>query len=171
MKKVIDISLDKCLGCRTCQLECAIEHSNSKDLFVAVQEIPLPEYRMSVEFVNGVNIPWQCRHCDDAPCENICPTGAIGRKDYEGPILIENSKCVGCKLCVQVCPFGILKKSKSDIVIIKCDFCIDRLQEEKEPACVGGCPTKALKLITLEELANKKKEAATERFLSVLQQG
>lgn len=74
-------------------------------------------------------------------------------------------------MCVQVCPFGVLKKSKADNIIVKCDFCIERLEEGKEPACVKGCPTKALKLITLEELSNKKKETAAQRLLSAFQQG
>ena len=171
MKKIIDIDLDKCLGCHTCQMECAIEHSNSKDLFSAIQENPLPQYRMSVESLNGSNIPWQCRHCDDAPCETVCPTAAIGRKNDEAPVVIDKNKCIGCKMCVQVCPFGVIKRSKADNTVIKCDFCIERLEEDKEPACVKGCPTNALKLITLEELSNKKKEAATQRLLTAFQQG
>ncbi|AJA49500.1 iron-sulfur protein [Clostridium pasteurianum DSM 525 = ATCC 6013] len=166
MKKIIDVDMDKCLGCHTCEMECAIEHSNSKNLFSAIQEIPIPQYRMSVEFINGSNIPWQCRHCDYAPCETVCPTASIGRKNDEAPIVINKSKCIGCKMCIQVCPFGVLKISKADNTVIKCDFCIKRLEGEKEPACVKGCPTNALKLITLEELSNKKKEATKQRFLS-----
>lgn len=171
MEKVIDIDLDKCLGCHTCQIGCAIEHSKSQDLFGAIQENPLPKYRMSVESLEGSNIPWQCRHCDDAPCETVCPTNAIGKKHDEAPIVINNNKCIGCKMCVQVCPFGVLKRNKADKMVIKCDFCIERLEDGKEPACVKGCPTNALKLITLEELANKKKEAAKQRLLTTFKQG
>lgn len=171
MEKIIDIDLDKCLGCRTCLMECAIEHSKSKDLFSAIQEKPIPQYRMSIEFINGSNIPWQCRHCDNAPCKVACPTAAISRKNDESPVVIKKNKCIGCKMCIQVCPFGVLKKNKSDNTVIKCDFCIERLEEGKKPACVNGCPTNALKLITLEELSNKKKEAGTQRLLTLFQQG
>jgi carbon-monoxide dehydrogenase iron sulfur subunit len=171
MEKIITVDIDKCLGCRTCQLECAIEHSKSKDLFAAIQEDPIPQYRISVEFINGSNIPWQCRHCDDAPCETVCPTAAISRKNDESPVVINKNKCIGCKMCIQVCSFGVLKRSKSDNTVIKCDFCIERLEEEKEPVCVKGCPTNALKMTTLEELSSKKKEASTQRLLTSFQKG
>ncbi|ADL12513.1 4Fe-4S dicluster domain-containing protein [Acetohalobium arabaticum] len=169
MEKIIYVNLDKCLGCHTCEIECAVEDSDSKSLFGAILEDPLPQARVSVEFMEGNNIPWQCRHCDDAPCETVCPTGAIGRENSESPVVIEKDKCIGCKMCLQVCPFGVIERSKAGGVVTKCDLCTDRLEEGAEPACVEGCPTNALEFITTKELAKKRREAAAEGLVAAFQ--
>lgn len=169
MEQIIHVDLDKCVGCHTCEIECAVEHSDSKNLFAAVLEDPLPQPRVSVEFMEGNNIPWQCRHCDDAPCETVCPTGAIGKENSESPVVIEDNKCIGCKMCLQVCPFGVLERNKAGGVVTKCDLCTERLAEEDEPACVEGCPTYALEFTTVKELSKKRKEEAAEELVTAFQ--
>lgn len=163
MDKAIIINVERCLGCKSCEIACALAHSESKVLEEAVAELPRPQKRVTVEAVGDFGIPIQCRHCEAPPCVEICPTGAIRRYDEQGPIVVEQELCVGCKLCMLVCPFGVLQIGLEGRAVIKCDMCLERVEEGREPACVESCPTKALKLISLKEATKlKRKEASKE---------
>lgn len=100
------LEINRCLGCRSCEIACAIEHSKSKEIFAAITEEPRPTARVRVEAVEDMAIPLQCRHCEDAPCVTICPTEALTKVGPEQPVIIFEEKCIGCKLCVMICPFG-----------------------------------------------------------------
>ena len=158
MEKIIVVDAEKCLGCRSCELACAVAHSKSKDLFKAVREIPVSQSRVTVEGGKDFSIPLQCRHCENAPCVEICPIGAIERIDIESPVIINGNLCIGCKYCILVCPFGVIDIGHKGRVSIKCDMCIERLKEGKSPACVSACPTKALSFIPLKELTEERRK-------------
>ncbi len=145
MKALIFVDVKKCLGCRSCEIECAVSHSISKELLKAIKEIPSPQHRIRLESLEGFSIPLHCRHCEAAPCIQACPTKAIKRDNIDAPVVIDGNVCVGCSSCVIVCPFGIPRLSKDGKVVIKCDLCMERLASEEEPACVVACPTGALK--------------------------
>jgi carbon-monoxide dehydrogenase iron sulfur subunit len=147
----------KCVGCRSCEISCSVAHSESKELAKAVYETSVPKYRVWLEDIEGFSVPLQCRQCEAAPCVQVCPTKAITRKKLEEPVVIASELCVGCSSCVTVCPWGVIRLSKDGKVIIKCDLCIERLQAGKEPACVEGCPTGALKFKAIAELSGKTK--------------
>lgn len=158
MKGVIYVDIGKCLACKTCELSCAVEHSRSKVLCKAIYECPGPQGRIAVESESGINIPLQCRHCEDAPCMKVCPSKAIDRLGNDQPVLINADRCIGCKLCIIACPFGALKMDRSNKAVIKCDMCFERLREGKLPACVAACPSKALKFMTSDEIAKEKRK-------------
>lgn len=158
MKGVIFVDVRKCLACKSCEVHCAVEHSKSKELSSAIYECPLPQGRVNVETEAGFNIPLQCRQCENAPCITVCSSKAIERLDPEQPVLITADRCIGCKLCIIACPFGVIKMSKSDKAVIKCDMCFERLEKGKLPACVIACPSKALKFITTEEISKEKRK-------------
>ena len=158
MKKIIFVDIKKCLGCRTCELQCAVAHSKSKDLIETLKEKPLPHYNIQVEQLDEFVVPLQCRHCEDAPCIKVCPTHAIERLAEEEPVLFNKEKCIGCKWCIIACPFGILRMDKKGKVIIKCDLCIERLKKGEEPACTSSCPTGALKFVSVEEITKERKK-------------
>lgn len=164
MKGVILIDPKKCLACRTCELECAIAHSKSKNLEKAICEDPLPETRVKVEAAGDLAVPLQCRHCEDAPCVNICPTKAIVKSEAEGPVLIKDELCIGCKWCVLVCPFGVIRMSRGSAAVTKCDLCFERLKKNKLPACVVACPSKAMQFKSIEEINKQKKEEHLVQF-------
>jgi len=156
------VEIARCLACRACELACALEHSKSKDLFQAIQEEPRPAPRVRVEAAAGAAIPLQCRHCEEAPCVTICPTEAMHKLGPEQPVLVDDERCIGCKLCIMVCPFGVVTLRNDGKVALKCDLCLERTSEGLDPACVSACKTGALKFLSVAELAKKKRQAAAE---------
>jgi len=164
MAKTIVVNIEKCLACKSCELACALVHSKSKVLEDAVAESPKPQRMVAVEPAGEYGVPIQCRHCEAAPCIEICPTGAIRRQSQGGPIVVLQDMCIGCKLCMLICPFGVLRIGAEGRAIIKCDMCTERLEAGQEPACVEACPTKALKLVLLDDLTKSKRREASKRL-------
>lgn len=139
--KRIWVDREKCLGCKSCELQCAIERDSvSKTLLGAVQETPLPIARVGVFGDKGRSFPLQCRHCQDAACLRACPSGAMRRDEATEAVFVEQEKCRGCWMCVMACPFGVITPNSAYKVAVKCDACIHM----EEPACVNACPTGAL---------------------------
>jgi carbon-monoxide dehydrogenase iron sulfur subunit len=164
MKGTIVVDVNRCMGCKSCVLQCAVEHSKSKELFRAISEHPRPAARVKVESMAQLTIPLQCRQCEDAPCAKICPSKAIERLDKDQPVLIHNERCIGCKMCIVVCPFGVIGTDTEGKAIIKCDLCFERTTRGELPACVMACPTKALQFKTLEEVAAEKRREFLVKF-------
>lgn len=139
MKKVY-VNEDWCLGCHLCEVYCAAQNSGAPDMIKAFSNGKKPIPRVTVEEGSGVNFAVQCRHCDAHPCVKGCITGALSVKD--GVIVCDESRCVGCYTCVLSCPFGCIVVSENSSVIKKCDLCL--ANGNGEPACVKGCPNKAI---------------------------
>jgi carbon-monoxide dehydrogenase iron sulfur subunit len=138
--KEVFVRIDRCTGCRTCEVACAVEHSVSKSLFSAIFETPIPRKRLYIEAAEGYNVPLLCRHCEDAPCVRACLTGALSQDALTRVVSHDADKCIGCWMCTMVCPYGVIGRLKEQRVAVKCDRCPDR----DEPACVISCPTRAL---------------------------
>ncbi len=145
----------RCTGCRSCEMACAVEHSQSKSLFGAITETPLPRRRIYVEAVDTVAVPVACRHCDEAFCANACITGAI-RRDSRGFVLLDETRCIGCNSCIMLCPFGVIQKEETRHVAVKCDLCPDL----PGPACVAACPTDALRFQEAGDFARSRRRTA-----------
>ncbi|HDN84559.1 MAG TPA: 4Fe-4S dicluster domain-containing protein [Candidatus Aerophobetes bacterium] len=158
MKGMLIISADRCLGCRSCELACAVEHSQSKDLIKAIDEDLLPQYRVEVEMMEDLTVPLQCRHCEDAPCVAICPTHALEKVSPDSPVSLKEDLCIGCKWCIMVCPFGVIKLRRDGKAVVKCDLCQERRERGKQPACVEACPTGALEFIEIEKITKQKRK-------------
>jgi carbon-monoxide dehydrogenase iron sulfur subunit len=149
--KVIGVHMDRCTGCKSCELYCGAERgSESKTLLKAAQESPLPIPRVRVEGGAGAAFPLQCRHCLQAPCLDACLTGALTRDPQSGMVILREELCIGCWTCTAFCPYGVIVPSPERKIAIKCDRC---LYMEK-PVCVDVCPTKALEVVDLEEIDN-----------------
>src|SRR3989338_15326 len=151
--KKIFCNILKCVACRTCELACAVEHSKAKDLFMALLERPAPKKRTYVHFVErNVSHSIACQHCDEPPCVEACMAQCISKDEKTGKVDIDNSRCVGCWMCIMTCPFGIITRNLSDEnKALKCDLCPDR----EGPACVDACPTQALSYEHREEFYEK----------------
>ncbi|MEW6228908.1 MAG: 4Fe-4S dicluster domain-containing protein [Bacillota bacterium] len=138
--KEIFVRLSRCVGCRQCEISCALMHSESHDIHRAVWERPLPRQRVRVTREAGEYFPLRCFHCEDAPCVEACISGAMRIDEDVGRVYNDTSRCVGCHMCVMVCPYGSIQIHEGEKVALKCDRCPD----EEEPACVRDCPTRAL---------------------------
>ena len=153
------VKADRGLGCKSCEVACAVERSESKTLAAAIREHPAPRIGISVEQGKDFVTPLQCRQCADAPCVTICPTHALHRRDKDSPVVMDHELCVGCKLCVLACPFGVIRMDEDSHAIVKCDQCAERLERGEVPACVESCPTGALLFRSSENLIEEKRAA------------
>src|SRR5512134_3555228 len=100
---------ERCTGCRSCEIACAVQHSKSKTLFGALSESPAPQKRLFVEEAEGHRMPVLCRHCEDAPCVASCITGCL-YVDAKGYVRRHKERCIGCWTCIMVCPFGVVTR-------------------------------------------------------------
>jgi Fe-S-cluster-containing dehydrogenase component len=96
-----------------------------------------------------LHFPRSCLHCEQPACVTVCPTGASYKRAEDGIVLVDEDKCIGCKLCSWACPYGAREYSPVEGVMKKCTLCIDRIynenleESERQPACVQACPTRA----------------------------
>ena len=144
--KRIYIKEEYCIGCRLCEVHCLVQHSKSKKIIKAFkEEFPKALTRVLVEEQGYLSFAIQCRHCEEASCIDACITGAMYRDEETGAVLCDTDKCVGCWMCIMVCPFGVISRDLSGKKIAsKCDLC----HGEEIPVCVKNCPNEAL---TFEE--------------------
>ena len=160
--KEIFVRPDRCMGCHSCRLACAVEHSESKSLYGAIAEHPQPKPRVFVEWVQPENrVPVVCRHCEDAPCMYACIAGAIYRTE-ENVVMTNSDKCIGCWTCVMVCPYGVIGRHLEEHKAYRCDRCPDR----QTPACVEACPSNALVYSSVEDFSKEKRREASAEMLS-----
>ncbi len=139
-----------CIACRLCEVNCAVEHSRSKDIIKAFKrEKTRPQPRVHVGQVGATSLALACRHCPEPYCVYSCLTGAMHREEGNGVVKHDPERCIGCWTCIMVCPFGVLSRAADNHTIApKCDLCPDR----SIPACVSACPNEAL--VFVEEAAH-----------------
>ena len=92
-----------------------------------------------------------CKHCTEAACLDVCPTGALFRTEF-GTVVVQEDVCNGCGYCIPACPFGVIDQRQDDGRAWKCTLCYDRLKDDQEPACAQACPTNSIQFGEHEEL-------------------
>lgn len=152
------IDLQTCMGCNACVAACSEENQTPywDGLFrTHVEDIPFGVF----PDVGRVLLPRLCMHCEDPPCVQVCPTGASHQTE-DGIVLVDQDKCMGCGYCIVACPFGARYRYEKDMIkeareiygadtehrvphVDKCTFCVHRVEEGREPACVETCPAHA----------------------------
>ncbi len=166
MAKIIEVHIEKCMGCHSCEFACAVAHSSSRDMDKIVQSGEKPGNRISVESFGRKAVPVNCRHCEEAACILACPTGAVHRDGPGEPVIVDTDRCIGCRMCVQACPFGVMTMTPDGKSALKCDLCIERLEVGKEPACVTACITGALEFIDEEDANRQKRMKVAEQMVA-----
>jgi carbon-monoxide dehydrogenase iron sulfur subunit len=149
MAKVLYIDYQKCTGCRLCELVCSVFHDGISN--PARSRIRVMKWEQE-----GLYIPMSCQQCVDAPCMNVCPVKAISRDEDMARVMVDYDKCIGCRSCVAVCPFGAMSFNRMDKTVFKCDVC------DGEPQCVRFCDMKAVDYVDTDDVSiQKKRDAAT----------
>ena len=92
-----------------------------------------------------------CKHCTEAACLDVCPTGSLVRTEF-GSVVVQPDICNGCGYCVPACPFGVIGKNERDGRAGKCTLCYDRLKGGEQPACAQACPTQSIQFGTVADL-------------------
>jgi Fe-S-cluster-containing dehydrogenase component len=116
-----------------------------------------------------LHFPRSCLHCETPACVTVCPTGASYKRASDGIVLVDEDKCIGCKLCSWACPYGAREYSEVEGVMKKCTLCVDRIynenlpETEREPACVQVCPTRARHFGDLGDPESKVSKLVAER--------
>jgi Fe-S-cluster-containing dehydrogenase component/formate-dependent nitrite reductase membrane component NrfD len=130
----------KCIGCHACTVACKEEN-----------QVPLGVNRTWVKYIEKGTFPdtrryftvLRCNHCDDAPCVTICPTVALYRR-ADGIVDFDGARCIGCKSCMQACPYDALYIDPETQTAAKCHYCAHRVEVGLEPACAIVCPVQAI---------------------------
>ena len=136
-RNCICVDLNRCIGCFSCAIACKQEH-----------DVPLGQRWNKVVIMGPFGthpdiqqywLPTMCQQCEDAPCTNVCPTGASYRDPDTNVVLIDKSKCIGCKYCMMACPYGVRSWNEEQKVVEKCTLCGHLTAKGELPACVKAC--------------------------------
>lgn len=150
MRYAMALDTRKCVGCSDCVVACQTENNVPlgfcRDWVVEIVDGTYPN--VSIELRSE-----RCNHCANSPCVRCCPTGASHFEDG-GIVLVDHDKCIGCGACIQSCPYEA-RYSHPDGYVDKCTFCIHRVREESDPACVSVCPTKCMYFGDLDDPNSK----------------
>lgn len=133
------IDLSTCVGCNACAVACKMENDTPESCFSTwVESWDVGAYPE----VFRANLPKLCNHCEDAPCQSVCPTGATFTTE-EGVVLVDPDRCIGCKYCMAACPFQVRWYDEDSGQVSKCTFCYHRTSQGMQPKCVSTCITKS----------------------------
>ncbi|MEW5991839.1 MAG: 4Fe-4S dicluster domain-containing protein [Chloroflexota bacterium] len=157
------IDQTSCIGCHACTTACKSEN-----------EVPLGVNRTWVKYVERGAFPetrrdiavLRCNHCADAPCVKVCPTTAMFKR-ADGIVDFDTSRCIGCKACIQACPYDAIYIDPEEHVAEKCNFCSHRVDRGLLPACVVVCPTESLVFGDIENPASRAAQILASRPTTV----
>jgi len=193
LKKIMGFFTDTtlCIGCKACEIACkqwnqlpsdgldftGYSYDNTKHLGAATwRHVSFKEKiagdgngDASETIGRWLMMSDVCKHCEEAPCQHSCPTGAIIYNEF-GDVYVQNDICNGCGYCVSACPFGVLGRADQpheDGRAHKCTLCMDRQEGDMTPACAKACPTASIQFGPIDQL----REAARKREKDLHQRG
>ncbi len=146
----------KCIGCHACEIQC----KSNKSLPVGPRLCQIievgPQLIDNVPRASYIFMP--CFHCQNPWCVAACPTGAMTRREKDGIVFVDHNLCVGCKTCISACPWGAPQWDPEVGKVVKCDYCMDRIDAGLKPACVTACTTHCLKFDKAEHIPQLKRD-------------
>ncbi|MDG6107127.1 4Fe-4S dicluster domain-containing protein [Dactylosporangium aurantiacum] len=174
-----------CIGCKACEVACkewnavpedgqrltGMSFDNSVGLSADTwRHVAFIEQSVSTGSGTGIGtdagVRWLmasdvCKHCTNAACLDVCPTGALLRTEF-GTVVVQPDVCNGCGYCVPACPYGVIDQREGDGRAWKCTMCYDRLGNGQEPACAKACPTESIQFGPLDELRERAARRVTQ---------
>ncbi|MHB1343091.1 MAG: 4Fe-4S dicluster domain-containing protein [Thermoleophilia bacterium] len=174
------LEVERCSGCEACVVACMDQNDlegkrkeNAWRTVIALESAGGPAGRSGGRLEGAAEgapggaaitfVSLACMHCGDAPCVLSCPTGALGRDEAIGSVVVDQSRCMGCRSCAMACPFGVPRFGRTGRME-KCDLCAVRVEHGFEPACVRVCPTKALRFGIENDVSAAVQRRAAERL-------
>jgi formate dehydrogenase iron-sulfur subunit len=163
-----------CIGCKACEVACkewnqlqgdspafladSFDNTGSLDA-QNWRHVKFIEHVPDQSSTSGNGAAWLmmsdvCKHCKQASCMEVCPTGAIIRTEFD-TVFIQQDVCNGCRNCIAACPYGVIGMNQQTGTAHKCTLCYDRLQGGLEPACAKACPTQSIQFGPLADLQKK----------------
>lgn len=169
LRKVMIVNPILCTGCLECELVCSITKTG-------IANPAHSRIKITKSIEGDICLPMMCRHCDPAPCGQICPTGAINRDSKAGAVVINLDRCIGCKMCMIACPFGAITVDLLSGKVVKCDLCLG------DPQCVKFCKPRppnssvfmsnprasALQFVDATEATRTKQLVQRQKFINYL---
>jgi Fe-S-cluster-containing hydrogenase component 2 len=140
MSKILFISPSKCVACGQCEIVCALFKKAYYDPNASC-------IRVEISVEESLSYPILCIQCEDPKCQQSCPSGAILRNEETGAVVVDEDRCIGCKMCILACPFGCIRFQEKERKVLKCDLC------SGDPECIHFCPTQALEFCESEEIS------------------
>jgi len=162
-----------CIGCKACEVACkewnrvpedgltftGMSYDNTQGLGADTwRHVAFIEQRVASADAPG-ELRWLmssdvCKHCTEAACLDVCPTGSLFRTEF-GTVVVQEDICNGCGYCIPACPFGVIDQRRGDGRAWKCTMCYDRLGAGLEPACAKACPTDSIQFGRLDDLRER----------------
>lgn len=156
--KMLVVNPEKCSGCRICEVACSYFH---EEIFnPAKSRIQIVSDKKKASFY-----PLICEQCEKAPCAEVCPVRAIAKNDETGAWVVDIKKCIGCKLCVQACPVGIMNFDSDAGISSKCNLC------DGDPECVKHCPMGVIEYVDERKIGLKRKSLVGKKILATIGAG
>jgi len=166
MAKGFLFDASRCVGCYACVIACKDRNDlqDGSENWRSVERFEFGTY----PDVSTISISMSCMHCTSPVCAEVCPGKAIRKRAEDHIIVVDSENCMGCKSCLTVCPFGAPQIAK-DGKMHKCNYCLERVGPETEPACARACPFGALHAGTVEELQMISLRGAAKRLVMAME--
>ena len=149
------VDYEKCVGCESCEQACSAKKTGIVN--PALSRIGIVKRQLGAE-----NVPIVCQQCESAPCMAICPVKAISKDEKLDRMVVDYDVCIGCRMCVAICPFGSMRFDESAKKVFKCDLC------DGEPICVDFCQHEAIKYLDAADQSALKQAAIAEKVSGVI---